>query len=432
MPLLARITDPNIAAIANLPDSATGLLQATGTGTAATRTINALGQTLLNTDAAGARSAIGAASPLYVQSRGQNLVTNGTGLLGDNTNFSQLTFDSTELFLGGGSFRRTGTRLDVFSDELIPVDPTKAYEFAVYAKSGNADGSGFLGTETQYAGIACYDADEQQITPRHFMRFPGSTQTTLAAPLNPGDATVQLVSASGWHNGATPGARNLRWYGYTNSKGYTYPPYTYSRNALGNAWGPGGISGNTITLSTPWPGPALPAGTPVSNGQDGGTYKYLGLINTLVPAVWTRYSGKIVGPDTLRDNSSKFPPGTALVRLIFLANFSGANSSSTIRFSGITFTETIAESQPAGTFPELMTFGAGLRLGTGATLSQILTATKTAAGTNPETITVTGAAVGDIAYLSEAVPAKVTAANTVSFNGTGLTGTIRAIVMRAT
>jgi hypothetical protein len=60
MPLLARIADPNIAAIANLPDSATGLLQATGPGTATTRAINALGQTLLNTDAAGARSAIAA------------------------------------------------------------------------------------------------------------------------------------------------------------------------------------------------------------------------------------------------------------------------------------------------------------------------------------------------------------------------------------
>ena len=101
-----------------------------------------------------------------------------------------------------------------------------------------------------------------------------------------------------------------------------------------------------------------------------------------------------------------------------------------IRFSSITFSEAIPESQPAGTFPELMTFGAGLRMSTGATLSQILTATKTAAGTNPETLTVTGAAVGDIANLSEAVPAKVTAANTVSFNGTGLTGTIRAIVVR--
>lgn len=79
------------------------------------------------------------------------------------------------------------------------------------------------------------------------------------------------------------------------------------------------------------------------------------------------------------------------------------------------------------------TIGPGtLKINTGATVSQILTATKTAAGTNPETISVTGAAVGDVAWLSDAVPAKVTAPNTVTFNGAGLSGTIRAVVMRAT
>ena len=76
--------------------------------------------------------------------------------------------------------------------------------------------------------------------------------------------------------------------------------------------------------------------------------------------------------------------------------------------------------------------GAGtLKLNSGATITQTLTATKIAAGTNPETISVTGAAVGDVAWVSEEVPAKVTAPNTVSFNGTGLSGTIRAVVMRA-
>lgn len=72
-----------------------------------------------------------------------------------------------------------------------------------------------------------------------------------------------------------------------------------------------------------------------------------------------------------------------------------------------------------------------IQINNGATVSQILTATKTATGTDPETISVTGAAVGDIAWISESVPAKVTAPNTVSFSGAGLAGTIRAIVMRA-
>jgi hypothetical protein len=77
------------------------------------------------------------------------------------------------------------------------------------------------------------------------------------------------------------------------------------------------------------------------------------------------------------------------------------------------------------------TIGPGtLRINTGATLTAMLRATKTIAGTNPETITVTGAAVGDIVELSRPIVGEVTAANTVTFNGTGLTGDLTAIVKR--
>lgn len=72
-----------------------------------------------------------------------------------------------------------------------------------------------------------------------------------------------------------------------------------------------------------------------------------------------------------------------------------------------------------------------LKLGAGATLTAMPPrATKTIAGTNPETITVTGAAVGDIVELSKPVNGEVTAPNIVTFNGTGLSGTITAIVKR--
>jgi hypothetical protein len=78
-------------------------------------------------------------------------------------------------------------------------------------------------------------------------------------------------------------------------------------------------------------------------------------------------------------------------------------------------------------------FGAAsLRVGAGATLTAMLRATKTIAGTNPETITVTGAAVGDIVELSKPVNGEVTADNTVTFNGTGMSGSITAIVKRFT
>jgi hypothetical protein len=73
-----------------------------------------------------------------------------------------------------------------------------------------------------------------------------------------------------------------------------------------------------------------------------------------------------------------------------------------------------------------------LQIGTGATLTRMFRGTKTIAGTPGETITVTGAAIGDIVMLSKPVNGEVTSANTVTFNGTGLSGTLTAITMRFT
>src|SRR5690606_10962284 len=48
------------------------------------------------------------ADKTYVQSRGNNLITNGTGFLRNNYNFSQFVFDQTEAYAAYGSFRADG------------------------------------------------------------------------------------------------------------------------------------------------------------------------------------------------------------------------------------------------------------------------------------------------------------------------------------
>jgi len=179
----------------------------------------------------------------------------------------------------------------------------------------NVKGKPITGASTIMFGVACYDIDGQYITPRHYDEVVGSARTELAAPLNPGDTTITLADATGWHNGSTSTARTLRWYPYTNSKGYTYPVYGYSRNVTSGtngAWGAGGISGNTITLSAPWAGPALAAGTKVSNAKDGGTYVYFNN-QVLTPADWQRMEA-LSGVDFLR-------PGTVNIKLLFLLNY---------------------------------------------------------------------------------------------------------------
>jgi hypothetical protein len=79
------------------------------------------------------------------------------------------------------------------------------------------------------------------------------------------------------------------------------------------------------------------------------------------------------------------------------------------------------------------TIGPGtIRINTGATLTAMFRATKTIAGTNPESITVTGAAVGDIVELSKPVNGEVIGPNTVQFDGSAISGSITAIVKRYT
>jgi hypothetical protein len=285
----------------------------------------------------------------YTQSRLQNLVTNGSGLMGNNYNFSSYTFSQNETHGGAGSFLHSGAYGCKFSDELIPVDAEKYYRMVVWAKSGETGGTNYNSANKQYAGITPYDIDGYQITPYTYAKVSGSTDTTLAVALNTGDTTVSLTNATGWYNGTTTHMRHFTYYGYTNSKGYTYPDYTYSRYgswtksvySSPGTWAAGGISGNTITLTSPWPGPDLPAGTAIRNTQSGGTYKYITLSNVTIPNEWTRAEGYIGGWDTTGSMATnRFPYGTAYVKLLFLNNYTGGtNPTNNIRWSDIWFSE---------------------------------------------------------------------------------------------
>lgn len=309
--------------------------------------INGTGATTIAGDPTSDRSAI---TRVWAVSRGENLITNGSGLMGNNYNFSGLTFDPVHTHGGGGSFRTTAAPGSFTSDELMPVDPEKNYRFSLWARSGEDGGTNYSAANIQYAGVVPYDIDGLLVEPFNYSKFPGSTDTTLAVALNPGDTTVTLTNSTGWANvGSEYYQRQFGWYGYTNSKGYTYPNYTYTRNISWNytayrgnpagAWVAGGLSGNVITLNAPWPGPALAAGTPIRNINSGGTYKYITMLFQAVPNTWTRYEGNIGGIDTGGvQNNNQFPYGTSFVKLLFLSNYHNV-ANNTIRYSDLWFSE---------------------------------------------------------------------------------------------
>lgn len=298
----------------------------------------------------------------YVVSRGTNLVTNGSGLLGNNYNFASFTFDGVNAYWGaGGSFLVTADNVGIFNDELIPVDPSRTYEFVAYAQAE-------LAGSQLYLGIAGYDVDGNLISDGHHTRTPG-TDTTLAVALKPGDTTVTLTSSANWYNGAAAGSRYIKIWGYKNSFGYKYPDYTYTRHLVGNnAYPEGGITGNVITLTSPWaianPDDAVngwPIGTAISNSVSQGTYKYITAGNVTVPTTWTRYRGTVSGLDLSGTNvQDMFPPGTAYIKLLFLPNRTVANARQ--RFCNLSFAPvTTNTSWPAAT-----TDAFGSRVGTDA------------------------------------------------------------------
>lgn len=286
------------------------------------------------------------ASNLYTQSRGMNLITNGFALLGNNYNFSSFTLDQVNTHAGKGSFKIATFNADVKSDELIPVDPTRTYRLTLWGNSTtHASGA------HHYIGVSPYDIDGNFIESRYYMRG-ASTDTTLAVTLSPGATTITLTSAANWATaGGTNGtfSRQMIWFDYQNSFGYTYPAYTYSRHQSSNDSGystnglwanAGSISGNVITLTAPWPAGlgTIPAGTAVSAGNAGSTYKYIAAVNVDIPSSWTQYSGTIGGYDLNGVNATNlFPYGTAQVKLLFLVNRDVAGN--TVNFSDLWFSE---------------------------------------------------------------------------------------------
>jgi hypothetical protein len=258
----------------------------------------------------------------YIASRGQNLLTNGTALLGNNTNFSSFIFDGAHANNSPGSFRYTGAAT-LFNDEFMPVEATKRYKMSIDAKTLNGVGRYYMMT-------VCFDVDGNFVNANTHM-FRANTLTTLAQELKNGDTIVYLNSAANWDNSGTAGVnthlRSIIIWNYVNSFGYLYPPLTYSRNWTGNAWDPGAINftNNTITLRVAWAGGTIPAGTPLSNGSSGGSYKYNVMGNTLLTTDWVTYTGIMDGMDFSGTNvSTKFPPGTAKIKIGWLMNYSGS------------------------------------------------------------------------------------------------------------
>ncbi len=264
-------------------------------------------------------------------SRGLNLVTNGFGTLNDNTNFSSFEFDASQTFSGAGGFKsKKGTK---FSDEIIAVDANQTYELTGMIKADQGDGSTL---PKNYVGVTCYDIDGKSIKPQN-VRVMSGTTTTLAQDLNQGDTEIHLTSSDNWLDTSSISSRYIILWNYKNSKGYNYGIETYSQYQK-QTWVENGINREThvITLTEPWDvwnnnetDGSFKAGHPVSNTSSGATYKYItNYSNKTTPETWDKFSGIIGGINyTGADPTNTFRPGTAGIKLMFLINYAGTDTS---------------------------------------------------------------------------------------------------------
>ena len=269
----------------------------------------------------------------WVNSRGENLFSNGSGLLGDITNMPGFTFDGSNANNSPGSFKWTGTGTPNTS-EFIPVDASRKYKMQYDAKTEN-------GVGRYYGFTSCFDVDGIAINSHNHM-YRANTLTTLAVQLVNGATTITLTDSANWNNAGTAGSsnhlRSLIIWNYANSFGYTYPEETYSRNYTSQAWDPGDINftSHVITLRVAWAGGTIAAGTKVSNGSAGGTYKYNVMSSKLLTTDWVRQEGYMDGIDyTGTNNTSKFPPGTAKIKLGWLMNYQNLQAGEVAWFTNI-------------------------------------------------------------------------------------------------
>ena len=261
---------------------------------------------------------------LYVQSRVGGLVTNGTGLLKNNENFSQFTFDPSEAYSGFGSFKITGSNQVTTMDEVIPVDPNGTYVFSFATKVED-------GTKTtkMYALVDCLDIDGSQILPMHVKTYA----VTLAEDLEAGSTTIKIIpddvaklkAAAGWRwgSGELMYIANGK---YTSQSGYHYPEGAYSRNILNGA----GVANNQTTLSDDgtWViGSSLVVSETIKAGKklivsfDGGVYSYwmTNVRDAVLTDDWQVF--------TLKEQMSKvLRPATATIKIGWWANRGQANT----------------------------------------------------------------------------------------------------------
>lgn len=255
------------------------------------------------------------------------LFTNGDFRLGSNQNFTFGTINTSSQYDGIGCLELVGgSGGTAFSSDFVEVDTSQSYQMICYARTLETGSNGSLAGG--HIGFSCYDSKYRFID---LSTQGGIGNTTLTRDLNAGDSYVYVASTGSFN-------KTLYYFRYLLIYPATHPeyfkPYQYTRIGSGDyniyysssiTQMPEGdyrlqlVTFQDVPTTFPNIGYATPAGTPVSNGQAGGTYNYA-LSNPNYPLTWTRYS---TAPFTGENRNSGIPFrfATKYIKFMILRNY---------------------------------------------------------------------------------------------------------------
>lgn len=277
-----------------------------------------------------------------------------------NAGFAALTYDQVMTRDVSGAWIAPLTASTTYLGDQFPLNSRLAYRVACSIGAGETDASSWSAANRQYIGVQYLDRRGLAIGRSMAQTMPG-TITTLAGALSPGDTSMVLTSAANWS--VATGCRNFAWGPYSDGEA-TYPAGEYSRNVStgasgfsNEAYGVGGISGNTVTLIAPWTGATLPAGTQIWNTSTiGGSYWYPLMGNQPAPLGWTDLEATISrGAPWLTLSDNNIPAGSAFARFVLRCNYHGS-ADTRIRLAGLSITPVAP-----GNFPSAIGVGSSFR-----------------------------------------------------------------------
>lgn len=278
---------------------------------------------------------------------GDNLVLNGSGELGTLRGWENQGLvlapqlappGAPNALVANGTAGRA-----VFSSDRIVVDPSRTYRMSakLYGLAGML----------HYLAVNSYDADGNPI--QYGQSFRRKTaDTTLAAPLNPGDTRIRLASAAGWT--PTTNLNGIGWWPYTTAGGLVFNRADgYTRNTrLITGYK---VEGNDLVLTSGWAGPSIPTGTEVGLMGAGGQYIYPRSLSAPADG-WVDLSGPFgggIGSGEHTKDATMFRPGTASIGVGFLLNnstrVSGVSGFTSLRLVDVSADEAALKAQQDAT-----------------------------------------------------------------------------------